>query len=492
MYPLTSSTEMVVARSGRARLRRERTYHLDRSYSGNYHSDRDSTHNYSPQSRSRYSDRFDHGTRFNPVPLSRRSSSDIVVTELPSPPLSRRTTGMSLHRPQQLEYPSPEDQALQSSLRARRRRRYSLPSVPREERIRLKIARHANTQLPSKLPSFPMYPETYDLMSLAAHYSSLAYTPPPHSDPDWILATVPSPSRLKLSSARTIVLSVRGTAGVSDWLTNLSMHHVRSDGFLPSIESRNTENLYHEGFLNRARNMVRPAARRLRQVLLPLASAGTPCDLLITGHSAGGAVAALLYMHILSEPVETHERPQSGFCRSRSRSRSRSHSRTRSDSPSGPSELQLLAPYLRNIHCISFGAPPVSEMPLVRSKPRHMVQSGPPRGFFLGVVNHGDPVVRLDKAYAKSLLELLAAPSGHQSLQSRWCIPHPELYPAGTLLLLRPPGGGREGGDGRKARNVVAERVGIDDLREVVWGDIRAHAMDIYVDRVKMLCHDEG
>ena len=63
-------------------------------------------------------------------------------------------------------------------------------------------------------------------------------------------------------------------------------------------------NLCHSGFLSVARKMVRPVAARLR-TLLEEDPARSTCSLLMTGHSAGGAVASLLYAHMLAEGVSS-------------------------------------------------------------------------------------------------------------------------------------------------------------------------------------------
>ena len=63
-------------------------------------------------------------------------------------------------------------------------------------------------------------------------------------------------------------------------------------------------NLCHSGFLSVARKMIKPVATRLRS-LLAENPARSSCSLLMTGHSAGGAVATLLYAHMLAEQVRS-------------------------------------------------------------------------------------------------------------------------------------------------------------------------------------------
>ena len=73
-------------------------------------------------------------------------------------------------------------------------------------------------------------------------------------------------------------------------------------------------------------------------------------------------------------------------------------------------QLNILSGYFKRIHCITFGAPPVSLLPLAKPERRELRKS-----LFLGFVNEGDPVARADKAYVKSLLELYAAPAPNNS-----------------------------------------------------------------------------
>jgi hypothetical protein len=121
--------------------------------------------------------------------------------------------------------------------------------------------------------------------------------------------------------------------------------------------------------------MTGPVAARLRQLIEELPDRSS-YSLLITGHSAGGAVAALLYSHMLATS-----------CRA-------------------GSELNLLTGCFKRIHCVTFGAPPISLFHL--AKPPNL---GLRKSLFLSFVNEGDPVTRADKAYVRSLLELYAAPA---------------------------------------------------------------------------------
>ena len=252
--------------------------------------------------------------------------------------------------------------------------------------------------------------------------------------------------------------------------------------------------------------MISPVAARLRHLLTedPRRSA---CSLLITGHSAGGAVAALLYSHMLAASRDTE------------------------------SELNILSGYFKRIHCVTFGAPPVSLLPLAKPERRELRKS-----IFLSFVNEGDPVARADKAYVRSLFELYAAPTpntskadaaansshklrplltGNKAASSStltvskarpsgptrtnsapeaptsapiWPVPPSTLSNAGRLILLRSvpvQSNNRKRGileaDSRMDDGVQARIVTDEQLRGVIWGDPVCHMMKLYARRIEVL-----
>ena len=242
--------------------------------------------------------------------------------------------------------------------------------------------------------------------------------------------------------------------------------------------------------------MISPVAARLRQ-LLEENPRRASYSLLITGHSAGGAIAALLYSHMLAT------------------------------SKTAASELNTLTGCFRRVHCITFGAPPVSLLPLQRPANRPQFR----KFMFLSFVNEGDPVARADKAYVKSLLELLAAPAPEQwrshrhhhphshssssrssSSSSRhdgrtrgssrppkkrakgpvWEVPPCALSNAGRVVVLRSGDPGArvrraKSPEERLAEGVVAQVVTDEQLRGVVWGDPVCHLMRFYAARIETL-----
>ncbi|CAK7229324.1 hypothetical protein SCUCBS95973_007182 [Sporothrix curviconia] len=395
-----------------------------------------------------------------------------------------------------------------------------------------KVDFYANSKLPLNLPPMKLYIASYRLLSLAAQYSDRAYLQPQgaerfaHIEADWRTGTKAMVIKcVPMDDASTIVFAIRGTANFMDWAVNLNMAPASPAGFLDD-----RGNLCHAGFLSVARKMVRPVAARLRQLIEEDPSRAAH-SLLITGHSAGGAVASLLYAHMMAASADA------------------------------ASELNLLTGCFRRVHCITFGTPPVSLLPLQRPEGKAFAKS-----MFYSFVNEGDPVARADRAYVKSLLDLFAssvpraaAPKGsgkdtstpasvqlphkeasQASLQSTktakssrshhgrsskmkhnhgrghgqgqedqrshsghssrggsqkkpvWVVPPSTLSNAGRIIVLR-SGNPRSGTTGKKtvderlSEGVVAQFSSDAELRGVIWGDPVCHVMKLYAGRIEAL-----
>ncbi|KAF9238887.1 hypothetical protein DTO013E5_2275 [Penicillium roqueforti] len=341
-----------------------------------------------------------------------------------------------------------------------------------------KVYLYANSRLPPHLTTLKFYPPTYPLLQLAAKYSRRVYDKPSgherHSyvDSDWLHGTKAMVVKsLPIDDMNTIVFAIRGTQSFLDWAVNVRAAPVPPMGFLDD-----PSNCCHSGFLSVARKMVAPVAARLRS-LLEEDPSRMSYSLIFTGHSAGGAVASLLYLHLLSE------------------------------SPAVQSELIHLRGCFKHIHCVTFGAPPISLRPLQLSPTAQRSKS-----MFFAFINEGDPVSRADKNYFISLLDLYVSPAPGSVLALYdkkkkaapiyWRTPSSDLSLAGRLVLLRPrdqptsqpvfvappvPGGPpalppRE--------NVDACGIVDTELRGVVFGDPVMHFMDLYSRRIDALARD--
>lgn len=367
---------------------------------------------------------------------------------------------------------------------------------------------------------------TYPLLCLAAQYAERVYENPrgaerdAHVEASWRTGTKAMYIKsVPMDNMGTIVFAIRGTATFMDWAVNLNTAPATPTGFLDD-----PGNLCHAGFLSVARKMVAPVASRLRQ-LLEEDPGRCSHSLLITGHSAGGAIASLLYMHMLAT------------------------------SKAATSELNQLTGCFKRIHCIAFGSPPVSLLPL-RTPHRHDLR----KSLFYNFVNEGDPVTRADKAYVKSLIELFAAPApapatattavsttsstqllrgsmnptnpppkpsrAHdnkskstlasktsklsvkpdRSLQSKssinlnkptnpgpmWRVPPSTLSNAGQIVVLRsakPHAKVKRTKtiEERLDEGVVAQVASDENLRGVIWGDPVCHVMKLYAARIEVL-----
>lgn len=357
-----------------------------------------------------------------------------------------------------------------------------------------KVELYANSKLPANLPSLVLYMPTWPLLSLAAQYSQRVYDKPAgqernssvYTSGNWRSGTKATYLKsVPMDHAHTIVFAIRGTSSFMDWAVNLNSAPTSPAGFLDDAG-----NLCHAGFLSVARKMVGAVSARLRQ-LLEEDPGRAAYSLLITGHSAGGAVAALLYMHMVSTSREA------------------------------ASELNDMAGCFKRIHCVTFGAPPVSLLPLQKPNVARLRKS-----LFLGFVNEGDPVVRADKAYIKCLLELLASPPPEQEpllpgaaqVPSRqrigdgyrvsssapppkpprrhkpptWPVPTCTLSNAGRIVVLRsgdPMAVPREKKTVKQRldEGVVAATCKEEMLRGVIWGDPVCHLMSFYAARIEVL-----
>ncbi|KAL2395367.1 hypothetical protein ABEF93_004395 [Exophiala dermatitidis] len=388
------------------------------------------------------------------------------------------------------------------------------PQQPQQRQVDVfsKLDFYMNSRLPASLPPLRVYMPTYPLLCLAAQSSLDAYHSPRSAaerkdfvSADGRLGTKAMVIKsIPCDDKKTIVFAIRGTSMLSirDWGVNLSTDPVSPSGFLDD-----EGNLCHSGFLKTAKAMVQPIAARLRH-LLEEDPSRTSCSLLITGHSAGGAVAALLYAHMLAETVQ--------------------------------SDLNILTGCFKRVHCITFGAPPVSLLPL--QKP-DSADGRLRKCLFHAFLNEGDPVARAEKPYVKSLVDLLASPvpaldstspptkpankkkpcktkigaavsaptlpltsllgasmsrldlslktmpikkpKSKANLKSAthklwWEVPPATFSNAGRQVVLRVPKGGDES-------DVTASVVRDEQLRQVIFGDPIAHSMELYARRIEAL-----
>ena len=329
---------------------------------------------------------------------------------------------------------------------------------------------YANSRLPPYIPPFKAYLETWQLFLRAANASVAAYNGPGSGErKDYVQADSRQGTKamvlksITMDDKKLIVIAIRGSQwNCRDWAVNFDSEPSPPDGFLDD-----SGNACHAGFLQVARSMVVPVANRLRELLEQAPNRLEGTSLLFTGHSAGGAVASLLYMHMFSK---------------------------KSSNP-----LSVFDGIFKRIHCVTFGVPPISLLPL--QKPNNQRYK---KNLFISFVNEGDPIVRADRRYMKSLVRLYAtsapkksvtpglrqkmsrqvlkgqtAPSKAKAHAPIWEIPDATLSNAGRIVVLRETPG--------KSDKVEAVSSSDGELRGLVFGDPMMHHMDVYQRRINAI-----
>ena len=341
---------------------------------------------------------------------------------------------------------------------------------PRGTNYFAKASLYANSRLPPAMPELKLYMPSYPLICLAAQYSQKVYTRPTgqereaHVNADWRMGTKAMVLKsIPIDDMDAVVFAIRGSQTFMDWAVNLNSAPAAPTDFLDD-----EGNMCHSGFLAVARKMIRPVAARLRELLEHNPSRST-CSLLMTGHSAGGAVASLLYAHMMAESTR--------------------------------SELKTLTSVFKRIHCITFGTPPVSLLPIAKSNnPRYK------KSLFLSFINEGDPVPRADRAYVRSLLDLYTSPAPGSSCLASVIPPKPRFFrrksqeandsPSAPLPVWNVPPGSLSNA-GRLVVLRASNNAGEDDitavvttdqqLRGVVFGNPVMHMMKVYARRIEVL-----
>lgn len=317
---------------------------------------------------------------------------------------------------------------------------------------------YANSRLPPHVKPFKAYVETWQLFLRAASASVAAYNRPglgerkDHVQADSHKGTKAMVLKtITMDDKKLIVIAIRGSQwNCRDWAVNFDSEPSPPDGFLDD-----SGNACHSGFLQVARSMVMPVANRLRELLEQAPNRVEGTSLLFTGHSAGGAVASLLYMHMFSK---------------------------KSSNP-----LSVFDGIFKRVHCITFGVPPVSLLPLRKPDEQRYRKY-----LFVSFINEGDPIVRADFAYMKSLVRLYGSSAPKVSTSHKlkqkvsrqvlkgqaasskppvyapiWEVPDATLSNAGRIVVLREVPG--------TTNKVEAVSWSDQELRGLVFGDPVMH-----------------
>jgi hypothetical protein len=178
--------------------------------------------------------------------------------------------------------------------------------------------------------------------------------------------------------------------------------------------------------------LLEPLAADLKEI------SGNPV-LLFTGHSAGGAIASLLYAHIASVRY---------------------------------SPLSCATKAFSRIHCIIFGCPPVSKYPL--PYPRKI------NSLFLNFLNEGDPITRADRGFLAKKCAWLR-PHGHSTIEPSQSKSRLFLN-SGTIVLLR-----KVKDQSSRLGSTIIQEIDNDGLERRNTLLLAAHTIAVYKERVNRL-----
>ncbi|KAB8265071.1 Alpha/Beta hydrolase protein [Aspergillus pseudonomiae] len=271
------------------------------------------------------------------------------------------------------------------------------------DRLDQEASKYSNSQLKDEhYPDWDCSPEKAELISIAWRCAREVYETSsglpigPVRNGEWKLepgdcvvpstdGTIKAVSFSRVSSVEkatdhkdlpVLVVAIRGSASAVDHMVNANYEPRNADDFIDisRLAPENSTNLQaHSGFLNSAKALDKTVSQGIKNYIRQNASEYS--HVLFTGHSAGGAVASLLFLrHIAQESVYPEVR----------------------------------------FSCITFGAPPVVTVPLLESP-----VPGVSSGVCLNIINEFDPVTRADGAYKRCLVDLIHSMYNRQPSQPR-------------------------------------------------------------------------
>ncbi|RDW66954.1 hypothetical protein BP5796_09703 [Coleophoma crateriformis] len=298
------------------------------------------------------------------------------------------------------------------------------------------IERYSNHKLPDKLTPCHFSYLDWQKVCLAAQAAKSIHKMTPTSGdalffPGSTFGTFKSfaVSKNTYSGAQYLIVAIRATRTTWDWMVNLNAEPTEYTEFGNRFKC-------HRGFLLVAQNMKASVEKSIMEHLSTLVG---PTNVIFAGHSAGAAVAQLLFTFI-----RTH--------------------------PAADLVANVLGPNVSQMDCITFGGPPTSFPPLPI----------PPSCLFLDFKNEGDPVTLAQPDYIESLLQAYVLKPPRTS--SVWAVPGPLYYSSGDQILLRDVAG-----EDSDEEHPAAFRVDHDETKSIIFGNPVRHSMSLYLKRVETI-----
>ncbi|KAM5363048.1 hypothetical protein ACJZ2D_012233 [Fusarium nematophilum] len=348
------------------------------------------------------------------------------------------------------------------------------------ERLSKEISKYDNSSVDHDMVEpWACSAEVSRLLAAACQCACSVYEPGAQPSPELIPVLSKAPSIAGTSKAssiwkndatKTLFVSVRGTASLADHMVNLN--NESQDAAAINLGRGATPVFAHRGFLA-CTNVLLPCFTR--EIIQQVELDGSLAHVVFTGHSAGGAVAALAFLHFA---CQTQEKLSSA-----------------------------------NLSLVTFGSPPVTSIDVTelvkqQSRVKHV----------LAFVNEFDLVPRLDRAYMLSMIDLYRSSYGLPPDSSenrdqprlvtpgdkRWKIPPPDHHIVGEIIMLRSRldyvaeswVSGSES-DGLIARSQQLDVVGVSHrvFEQLLFCDLSPHKRRLYLERLEKLswgCYREG
>ncbi|KAI1750000.1 Alpha/Beta hydrolase protein [Xylaria castorea] len=270
----------------------------------------------------------------------------------------------------------------------------------------------------------------------------------------------PPPYNSRAEPTTYLIVAVRGSASTVDHLVNLNGEARDASTLFQNMEQASDfrdqplKFLAHAGFLNSARELLAPVSAQIEKQL----NKSQKLNILLTGHSAGGAVATLLHLALRAKFAGV--------------------------------------PF----SCITFGSPPVASF--VDKEDEIALDRIMAQAPVLNIVNEYDLVPRLDAGYLRSLIRLYNSGGLNSTSEDtltaegisgkRWPLPAPDLQHIGPIVVLKtelpdlqldsmkPP---------EVSTRVTAWSVSSKGLSDLVFCQLRVHRRKYYRQKIEQLAN---
>ncbi|KAH8173603.1 lipase (class 3) domain-containing protein [Sarocladium implicatum] len=349
------------------------------------------------------------------------------------------------------------------------------------ERLALEAAKYENSRVKADNHEQWTCPRDMgQLLYAASQCSSYIYDPVMQTNADLVPIMTRTPSVTgtekaaciwKMATTKSLIVSIRGTASAADHMVNLNGQPTDATGFLGLEVGRSVT--AHKGFLSCAETLL-PIV--LKDLIRLVQADSSIRQITFTGHSAGGAVSSLIFLHILHHKIPEIAHVSLGLA--------------------------------------TFGSPPVTS-----TNSTATAKDSPQFGFAYAFVNEHDIVSRADSAYISSIIDLYRSRYGLPTAatdgainaseemtrvqgqradaiiepNNTWKLPPATFQIVGDIVVLRAtistPVVFEAGSSNAPALSTTFEGLNIspDDFSQLLFCEVGVHKRRLYVDRMRAM-----